>query len=969
MKKLKYFFILSLLLALLAALCSCGAQRLAAPSKFEIDEENVLSWEEIDGASRYRIEIVNIATNDTITETWGKEYYDLSGLEQGNYDIKLQSIGDGRVYSDSDWSEILEFEKKYETGCIYKLIEGRTAYEISKAGKAAGSVYIEDEYRGKPVTSIADAAFKSKKTIVEVHVGANVTKIGKNAFYNCGKLETVTLPEGLQTIGISAFNSCSQLKSVNIPASVEEIGDFTFSYCRQLESIPLQEGLKTIGEDAFSHCSEVTELVIPDSVTSIADGAFKGMTSLVSVKIGANLSEIPSNAFYGATALTTVTFTDIYANGATPSPEQKNKLTKIGAAAFEDCTSLTTITIPKDVESLGNRCFFNTTLLGTVNLPDTINSVGKYCFNKGKIYTDSIEQGYVYVGDWLVSIATEALLAVHDVVATGSDSNNLSGFVVLDQGTTDEKLIFALKENVVGLADGVFAKSMILDSVDLPKSVKYVGIETFADCPELVSFRSPKNGVKTIGEYAFAGCTDFKRLYLENGLETIGSYAFYKCGKLADKPDLIPDTVTKIGTRAFEGTDLWTNPTTDTSGLIYAGNWVVGYTTISNGAVSLNEVVGISDYAFYECASLTSVEGLKDVTYIGKGAFYGCSKLARIQLNTDITKIEDYVFYKCSNLGTVVAWPGSLQEIGRSAFYKCESLKKVDLSGTEVHTIGPYAFYGCTALSEVEHSSFVKTIGDYSFYKCNSLKTVVVPDSVERIGVRAYYKCEALETVVVGSVETIDEYAFYGCSALKALTIKDGVKTIGRYAFYKCSALQVLRIGKDVEKIGDFAFFGAESLVRLVLPENIVTVGKYAFKGASSLTSVLLKANAMVDGQSVATVVEANAFYGCNLMTVYTDAVKTADGKLPASWHYRWNSGYRPVVWGCILQTDENGSYVHSVTIDAQTLDNVKAAGGFAAPERTGFTFDGWKTQDGTTYTAAEIVDVPVGTTLYAVWS
>ena len=960
MKKLKIFVILSALIGMLLAFYSCGAKRLVAPSDFEIDEENVLSWEEVEGAKKYAIEILNMETNEiVITEdSWGKEYYELSVLEEGDYDIKIKSLGDGRTYSDSNWSEPLPFQKKYETGCIYRLINGRTAYEIKSAGSASGDVFIEDVYRGKDVVSIADKAFKGKKTIVNVVVGANVTNIGKNAFYNCPKLETVKLPEGLETIGESAFNSCASLKSINIPEGIKVINNFTFSYCRKLASINapeettasgetvlssvaiLPDGLETIGEDAFSNCSAITSLTIPDSVTSIADGAFKATAALQTVKLGDGLTSIAGNVFKDCVSLQTVTF------------GTENNLKTIGESAFEKCSALVSIVIPEGVESLGLRCFYSCALLQTVELPTTLKTVGGLCFNATKLYVDGINDlGFVYVDDWLIACSDDTLETVEEIVSENAEETNYDN-------------VFYLKEGTVGLADGVFTESTTLVRVELPASVKYLGSEAFAGCEELLEFTTAKNGLVEIGSFAFAVCEKLKYLNLQEGLETIGEYAFYNCEKLTDKDNLIPSTVTRIEKRAFEGTDLWNYPS-DTTGLIYAGNWVVGYNlaAMASGAVTLkDDTVGVADYAFYQCYKLTSISGLRNVEYIGRGAFYQCFQLSIVQLNANLEKIEDYTFYGCWELGTVY-FSRNLKEIGRSAFYECQSLNTVNLASTYVEKIGPYAFYNCTGIREVAYGPYLKDIGDYAFYKCNALTTLSVPDNVERIGVRAFNKCENLQTITIGAVETIDDYAFYGCSNLQMINIGDGVKAIGNYAFYNCKTVQMLTIGSGVETIGDYAFYGLENILKITLPESLKSIGKYAFKGAAKVSSMIL--------ESSVTEIEENAFYGCNEMTIYTDAMKTAEGGFPTGWHYRWNSGYRPVVWGCTLAEDENGSYVVSVAITANTLDNVNATGGLQNPMRAGYTFLGWATQSGATeaeYTADELVNVPVGTTVYAVW-
>ena len=149
----------------------------------------------------------------------------------------------------------------------------------------------------------------------------------------------------------------------------------------------------------------------------------------------------------------------------------------------------------------------------------------------------------------------------------------------------------------------------------------------------------------------------------------------------------------------------------------------------------------------------------------------------------------------------------------------------------------------------------------------------------------------------------------------------------------------------------------------LSLPASLDYIGSYAFKGWNGLTSLLLNGEIDSIGQ--------HAFYGVKQATVYTDAnaPEFIEGEYVHQWNSKFNSSYRPTVWGCTLSEDK--TYVVSVTVAEDTFANVTAKGGFTAPERAGWVFDGWATQpDGeVVYAGADIAKAPVGTTLYAVWT
>ena len=130
-------------------------------------------------------------------------------------------------------------------------------------------------------------------------------------------------------------------------------------------------------------------------------------------------------------------------------------------------------------------------------------------------------------------------------------------------------------------------------------------------------------------------------------------------------------------------------------------------------------------------------------------------------------------------------------------------------------------------------------------------------------------------------------------------------------------------------------------------------IGTQAFRGCAALTDVVLSGNVANIGN--------HAFYGCNALTIYSEA-----SGAPAGWNVYWNSAYRPVLWGCTISED---GYVVSYTKGRITNQDERKP--LSAPSRDGYTFAGWTTTEGGTtaeYSAEELVNVPDGTTVYAVW-
>ena len=83
-------------------------------------------------------------------------------------------------------------------------------------------------------------------------------------------------------------------------------------------------------------------------------------------------------------------------------------------------------------------------------------------------------------------------------------------------------------------------------------------------------------------------------------------------------------------------------------------------------------VVGIGDYAFWDCSGLNTVLMPPTLTYIGAWAFTECG-LPSIEWPAGVSEISKGTFSGCNNLKSIT-FSGRVREIGVSAFEDCSAL-------------------------------------------------------------------------------------------------------------------------------------------------------------------------------------------------------------------------------------------------------------------------------------------------------
>lgn len=700
--------------------------------------------------------LTSVTIGGGVTSIGDAAFQTCTGLTNITIPNSVTSIGNGAFYHCTGLTSIIIPDSvtsigKSAVGNCYGL-ESITIPFVGATKDEINNSHFGYIFGASIYTAIGSYLPSSLKTVVIT----GGTRIMGNAFYKCSRLISITIPDSVGSIGYSAFEDCYDLANITIPDSVGLIGSDAFTdtawYDNQPDgliyvgkvayeykgsmhsgtSIEIKDEIESISDRAFYNCTGLTSITIPDSVRTIGSDAFNGCTGLTSITMGNGVQYIYNDAFNGCSGLAAVYITDVakwceihfgtkysnpleyahylYLNGERPSGSIDIPQGKIPSYTFYDCKGLTGVSIGK-VTSIGDYVFYGCTNHAVINVADdnsTYASVNNILYNKAKtsiLYVPKAIKGEIVVPESVTSISN-------------------------------------------GIFDGCVGLEKITGSIDNVSVIVKQAMPTA--CEIIVTLGD------NILESTFKNCTGLTKVTLPNTIKNIGKDAFNGCTNLADI--VIPDSIVSVHYDAFDNTAWYDN---QPKGLIYVGKVAYEYkgSMYSGTPIEIkDEIVSISDYAFFRCTGLYSITIPNTVKYVGDYAFYNCTSLESIvfEENSKVESIGDYAFYNCKCLQTLTI-PDSVVSIGEDAFYGASSLSEVTL-GSGLKTIGNGAFRGCSGIKSVSISNGVESIGDCAFWNCYNIAEIHFKGAVNdwlRISLGLYWDSS------VGSATERGSYVVY----------------------------------------------------------------------------------------------------------------------------------------------------------------------------------------------------------------
>ncbi len=624
------------------------------------------------------------------------------------------------------------------------------------------------------VQEIKYSTFQNCFDLNSVQFGDSLQRIEGDAFNKCHSLTSLTFPNTLQEIKYSAFNKCSSLSSILIPTSVQKLGltntngtsytnrnNGVFVDCSNLNVVVISSKTSVLGLNNFKNIAANPYLFYYDESSKVyyegilnnnnnivktdpektISSFFTLISNITSNKIinaGYTITKIyPNKCTYTTTSSSTpqsitidsnsATFTSIFGSSPTITKADLSSIvlegfTSIGEDAFEQCSSLASVTIGNSVTSISNNAFSGCSRLASVNILDSVTTISEKAFYQ---------------------------------------CTNLSSVMI--------------PNSVTSIGDDAFFQCSSLASVTIGDSVTSIGDGAFYKCSSLASVAIP-NSVTRIGIYAFQSCTALQYVTIPNSVTSISETAFQQCSRLNTIISSyininLPQNTFKDtpSTKKFYLYHNQTNSFYDGSYVLTNNVYQLQVTKSPVKIYSKEEMLQVATFKDFKTAGyekfFTNLEGKYTLlNHAGKYTCYGDAiipftfesaipyyinkeDIVSLEVPEGVKVIGENAFMNCSQLKTVTL-PSSLTDISDNAFYGCIALKNITIP-TNVVNIAKNAFFGCILLETTNFSIATKSIADEAFYGNITMESLTIPTSVNSLGTKAFEKCLDLKNVLV----------------------------------------------------------------------------------------------------------------------------------------------------------------------------------------------------------------------------
>ena len=777
------------------------------------------------------------------------------------------------------------------------------------------------------VVTLPINVFKNTR-ITSITIPASVSKIDNNVFEGCSKLVRIEFLDGeglpIELTELS-FDGAAWVTELILPTRIENFNPAYFSYMSRLEKISFTDdngeyravdglvvnkaadtiiyaprtfsgengvftiplGINKIADNAFAnpykktktitgyYGCKITKLIVPEYVTEIGENAFRGCSSIGSIEFSGNGSplglKIAARAFHNNTSLTQLTLPanlislGVYAFGYCSKLERVDVQVKQATAALVVDAFCTDPQYIEDMKETNPSATIDSYYVKFVNLGAAVT-----LFDIGGVFGNKL-QGVT------VDPNNQSYTAENGVVY----SKNFSEILYFPYGKTGE---FVLHEDVVTINSKVFMNASMLTKVTIGAKVTKIGDSAFGNCTSLktVVFASSDEVADghsmTIEDSAFVGCSSLTEFVIPDYVTKLGSGAFKECTSLTTI--IVPGNVKTLGDEVFASCSSLQNAIFE-EGVEEIGKKVfadckqlleVSFpATLTSIAIDDDAPLSNTFLDSNNVSKVNIAEGNEKYASID-GVVYGYT----LKEGSQQSALTDLLYCPVGASGKdgVVDIPNTVEYISAGAFKNNKNITEIKFSQGILGDleIGADAFSGCQKLATITLPAGLKTMKTGLFNNCTSLVTLTIPNTVSRMEVNIFIGCTNLANIIFeegnesnplvldeGSADNVAtsgqpcydvKGVFFGANALDTLELPNRVSTISKYAFSYGGAPKTLIIPSSVTKIDEHAFYSLAS---------------YTDKGGStvSLSRRLETVKLVENSVSKLTSIGKYAFYGC----------------------------------------------------------------------------------------------------------
>lgn len=368
---------------------------------------------------------------------------------------------------------------------------------------------------------------------------------------------------------------------------------------------------------------------------------------------------------------------------------------------------------------------------------------------------------------------------------------------------------------ITGCAEDASGKVVVPDTIE-GCPVTAIGRRAFDSKKNITEIVIPST-VKTIGYYAFHGCTKLSAINLPEGM-TVLDACFSNCTSLTNLH--IPASVQTIKQDVFWNCKSLSNVTVDKANpyfysvgncIIKTADKAVVFANAHSKIPSDGSVTTIATKAFSGVFELTNVVIPDGITTVEKSAFSLCRNTVSIHLPKTVTSFSP-ISSECDSLTTLTVDPKNpvyhsngnciIETSTKTLIQGCKN-SKIPSDGS-VTAIGAYAF-DSIKFTSITIPSGITSIGEHAFLYASKLTSISLPNTLKTIGTDAFECCYALTGVSLSEgLETVGRGAFTETSVTE-ITFPSSVKAIKVSCFYNCKKLQSVTVLNPNAEIGSAA--------------------------------------------------------------------------------------------------------------------------------------------------------------------